>query len=188
MDKYEIGIRLGGYPKKYLKALTCEISKKFQIKKNKKIVPHLNFLRPFTTNNETELIENFGKTLSKYNQLITYTLEGFGTFENKEKVFYGKIKSNPQIENMINDLEKSLEENINFINPKIKLPEEKQKINLHCSIISKGVNKYFSEIDYFLNKQKFSKNITHPLLRVYLLRNKFILREFDFYLNENLDE
>lgn len=187
MANYEIGTRLKGYSRDYLKALTCEISKKFDMGNlTKRIVPHLTFLRPFATNSEQELIEVFEEILSKYNEPINYTLEGFGTFENEEKVVYGKIKSNFQIENIINDLEKSLEKNIRFLNSRIRLPQEKNKINLHSSIISKGANKYFSEIKDFLKKQNF-REMTHALLRVYLLRDKIILREFDFYLNENLE-
>jgi len=187
MDKYEIGTRLKGYSKNYLKALTCEISKKFNATDlEKKIVPHLTFLRPFKTENEPELIGLFEEILSQYKESINYSLEGFGAFKNKEKVFYGKIGSNPQIEDMINNLENSLEENINFIHPQVRLPEDKNKINLHCSIISSGVKEYYSEISDFLDKQNF-KEIVNPLLRVYLLKNDFILREFDFYLNLNLE-
>ncbi len=187
MTNYEIGTRLKGHLQDYLKALTCEICKEFQIGNlDKRMVPpHLTFLRPFSTNNEEELIRIFEETLSQYKEPINYTFKGFGTFENKEKVVYGEIKSNPQIENMIGNLERSLEKNICFINPQIRLPREKNKTNLHCSIISKGANEDFLEIEDFLKKQNFQEE-THPLLRVYLLRENLILREFDFYLNKSL--
>jgi len=188
MDRYHIGIRLKGYARDYFKALTCAISKKFDLDalSEKRIVPHVTLLRPFTTNNESGLITSFGEVLSNYTNPIFYNLNGFGVFDNEEKVIYAKLDKNSDLEDIALDLESGLSNKIKFLVDKIKLPSEEDRLNLHCSIASKGINKYFNEIEHFIEGQNFPKT-TCPLLRIYLLKNNFILREFDFYLKKNLE-
>lgn len=193
VDKYEIGARLFGHSKEYIKSLTCKIVQKFDLDyyAKKDIVPHLTFIRPFSTENEGKLIDSFENILRKYSDWpIIFNMKSFGFFNNKEKVFYVNVEKNSTIEEMIQSLEHSLNGEVDFFYPKIRLPEEKDSINLHCSIVDRGVNKYPREIQNFLDKQDFGK-FKHPLLRVYLLKNdckkKLILREFDFYLNECLE-
>lgn len=186
MDKYEIGIRLKGHSKDYLKALSCEIHKKSGKTLEKRIIPHLTLLRPFEANQENELIDIFGNTLSKQSEPITYTINGFKTFKNREKVIYADIKYNPKIIGIINDLENSLEETIKFRHPRIQTPEDKNSINLHSTIIDKITDEEYPAIQEYFNQQQFQP-ITQPLFRIYLLKNKFILREYDFALNQNLE-
>ena len=193
MNKYHIGVRLKGYSKDYVKSLFCSISNRCGLNEFNQCIPHFTFVRPFSTKDEAEVIKLFDETLSKYSIVnlgkpIIYGIEGFGIFDNKEKVIYAKLEKNESIENIIGDLENSLEGKVSYFGDKIQLPEE-EGINLHCTIVSRGVNSsYFSVLD-FLNSQSFEK-IRQPLLRVYLLKNnsnlkhKLILREYDFYLND----
>jgi len=188
MNKYHIGIRLRGYAKDYLKALTCEISKNFCLETllEKQIVPHITLLRPFTTENESKLVKSFGNVLSKYNKPIFYELNGFGVFENEEKVIYAKVNNNSDIEDLNFNLEWELTNKINFLESKPISPPNLNMRTFHCSVVSEGINQYFNEIKSFIENQPFPKTIC-PLFRVYLLRDKFILREYDFYLNKNLE-
>ena len=184
--KYHVGIRLNGYARDFIKALTCEISKQFDLNNlEKRIVPHITLLRPFSVKDEEKLVHSFEDTLSKYENPMFYTINGFGTFENEEKVIYSKIEKNKQIEEIIFDLEKSFGDNINYLSQKINLPSEKENTNLHCSIVAKGANAYFDYIKDFIKKQNFPEQV-QPILRIYLLRNDFILKEHDFYLEKSL--
>ena len=184
MDKYEIGTRLTGYPKDYITSLTCRINHKYELMQGKKFVPHLTFLRPFETRDEQNLIETFNEVLCEFNSPISYSLDGFNIFKNQNKVVYANIEKNFEIEGIINSLEESLQENISFIHPKIFLPGE-EKTNLHCAIASRDVNEYYSDILQYLDRQDFEP-LEQPLYRVYLLRNKLILREYDFALRRSL--
>lgn len=185
MARYHIGTRLRGYPKDYLKALSCEISKKYNLNSEKKIVPHLTFVAPFETDGESELVKSFDETLSKYSVSksapIIYDIDGFGVFDNDEKVIYANIKRNESMEKIILDLRNSLEGKINSLSD-----IEYDEINLHCTLAGEGINSYCEDIMKFLNEQNFEKT-RHPLFRVYLLKNNFILREFDFYLGKSLE-
>jgi hypothetical protein len=189
MDRYHIGTRLRGYPKNYIKALSCEISKKFNLTGlEKKIVPHLTFIAPFETRNEKEVVNIFSRTLSKYSFSklkfpIIYDIDGFGCFDNQEKVIYANIKSNEFIEEIVSDLKHSLNEQINYCDGN---SFNESGINLHCTIVGKDVNPYYKDIMKFLDEQPFEKT-KHPLFRVYLLKNSFILREYDFYLEKSLE-
>ncbi len=186
MDKYEIGTRLRGYPKEYLKDLALESHKIVLRDPEGDTVPHLTFLRPFYTSNEEKLINKFEKILSSYTEPILLKLNGFGIFDNEKKVIYGNLQKNEKINQMITTLEKGLEGLIKFKDKKIQLPEEKNRINLHSTIIRNLSEKEYIKVKNFIDIQKFDP-ITQPLFRTYLLKNNHILREFDFYLNENLE-
>jgi 2'-5' RNA ligase len=184
---YHVGIRLHGYAKDFIKALTCEISKNFNLGNlEKRIVPHMTLIRPFTTENEIELVDSFEETLSAYKNPLFYTLKGFDVFENNEKVIYSRVEKNPEIEKIISGLEKSFGNNIHYANEKINLPSDENEINLHCSIIDKNANAYLDYIKNFVSQQKFPEQV-QPVFRIYLLKNNFILREYDFYLKKSLE-
>jgi len=195
MDKYEIGTRLFGNSKQYIKSLRSKIIKEFNlgIYNNKRFPPpHVTFFRPFCSEDESGLVSNFKSVLSKYSGCpINYKIKGFGFFDNPENVFYAKIEKDSLIEKIIFDLENNLKGNIEYLFPKVYLPKEENKINLHCSIIPKGANLFADKINAFLEDQKFEKKFPEGfenyLLRFYLLKNNLILQEFDFSLNKSLN-
>jgi 2'-5' RNA ligase len=183
--KYEIGTRLRGFAKNHIRNLNEKLSEDFNMKKEEKIIPHLTFLRPFYTQNEEQLISNFNQTLQKQKDPIYFTINNFGIFRNEQKTFYANIKQNPQIENLIGRLENSLEGIITYRDQKISLPEEENSINLHSTILKIPDYLLPRTIEY-INKNPLKK-IEQGLLRVYLLKDKKILREYDFFLEKSLE-
>jgi 2'-5' RNA ligase len=58
MDKYHIGTRARGFAKNFFKSLHDKTQKKY--------VPHITLIRPFTTENEEGLINIFKKTIEEF--------------------------------------------------------------------------------------------------------------------------
>lgn len=171
MDKYHIGIRLRGFSKSFFKVQKAKINNN-----DMKYVPHTTLLRPFYTTNENELIKIFTNTLSQYTNPISFQIININYFNNNKYIIKAEIKKNPKIENIIHSLEGNLEKIINFKHPKIE-----NRINLHTTI-SKEEN-----LSIMQNLDQSILPIDQYLLRIYLLKNKKILREYDFYLNKSLE-
>ncbi|MDP2629066.1 MAG: 2'-5' RNA ligase family protein [Nanoarchaeota archaeon] len=174
MDKYHIGTRARGFVKEYLREIKNDVDKE---QTQKKYVPHMTLIRPFTTKNETRLIETFENFCSQQKELIPFTIEDFDAFYNPERIFYVKIRENQKLVDFINSLETSLIGKIKYIQKEIK---EDNGRTLHLTI-SQGIPDF--KVFRKLNKQL---PIDQYLLRVYLLKNKLILREYDFPLERML--
>lgn len=185
-DSYHIGIRLRDFPKDYIKHLTCKLALTFGIDESyeSQIVPHITLLRPFNAKNENKLIRLFGDFLSHEQPPINYKIEGFEVFDNEPPVFYAKISKNLRLEKIIKNLETSLSKEIEYTSQKISLPGEKET-NLHVTILSKGTKQLGGRIKDILGDEPFSP-IEQLVSRIYLLKNKSILREYDFYLRKSL--
>lgn len=171
MNKYHIGIRFRGFAKGFFKDQKLEIHND-----DLKYVPHATLLRPFYTTNENKLIEEFNNTLSKIKAPIKYTISEFEHFNNNKKIIFGKIEKNIEIERIIYSLEDNLKDCTKFIYTRMG----DGKINLHTAI---------SEEENISSMNKLEHSvlpIDQYLLRIYLLKNKLILREYDFYLNQSL--
>ncbi|MFA5484772.1 MAG: 2'-5' RNA ligase family protein [Candidatus Pacearchaeota archaeon] len=189
MDKYHIGTRLAGYPRNYIKDLALFLDEKSGKRFSERIVPHLTFIPPFIIDNEEEVINIFNSTLSKFNKdLTTYKINGFGFFTKPEPVFYANIEKNEKINKMIKSLENNLENKITYLSEKISDIGETNKY-LHVTVSKdfnpEEFNNIISSIDEYTNKYKF-REMEHPLFRIYLLKNKYILREHSFALEESL--
>ena len=186
MDKYHVGTRLKGDAKDYIKSLSLQTSRYFtKLEDRKRIVPHMTWIRPFTTDNENELIQTFDKTLKCFNSPIIYKIIGLNTFEKPQRVLYAEVKPNREINKMVNELEKNLEEKINYLSEKASNPDDKNDLNLHFTISNNIPEDHFTKIKSYLKTKDFL-SIQHPLYRVYLVKNNLLLREYDFALNESL--
>ncbi len=187
MDKYEIGTRLREDAKKYIKSLSAQTSKIYtNFEDRKRIVPHMTFIRPFTTHDERGVIETFNHVLSKFDEPIIYQISGLDTFDEPERVLYASVDENPKINSMLLGLEGELESKTNYLSKKASSIGDKHDINLHFAIARNIPKDTFREIKSFLNSRTFSP-IEHPLYRVYLLKNNLILKEYDFALKRSLD-
>jgi 2'-5' RNA ligase len=170
MDNYNIGIRLRGFSKRFFR------EEKEKINNDEgKYVPHITILRPFCTNNESELIKIFEQTLVKYEDPIQFQITDFDYFNNDKKILYGRIKDSGELREIRNGLNNSLEEIINFKHPKIG-----NDYNPHVTISIEENENSLDKLD------KEDLPINQYLLRICLLKNKLVLREYDFYLKKSL--
>jgi hypothetical protein len=188
MDKYHIGTRLRGDAKDYINSLALQTSRKYINPENyRKIVPHMTWMRPFTTSDEKSLINDFGKTLSNFTEIPTfYKIIGLDLFEEPEKVLYAGVLPNKNIMNMIRTLEDNLEDKIEYFSEKASSPKDKNEMNLHFTISKDIPKKHSIRIRNYLESRIFQP-MELPLYRAYLLKNGLILKEYDFALKKNLD-
>jgi 2'-5' RNA ligase len=188
MDKYHIGTRLRGEPKDYIKSMILQTSRRYANPEiYKKIVPHMTFIRPFTTSDEKELIGRFNNTLSNFTEVpIFYKIIGLDLFEEPERILYASVLPNKGINNIIKNLEDNLEDKIEYLYEKASSPKDKDEINLHFTIAKNIPKNHFLKIRNYLNSRVFAP-MELPLQRVYLLKNDLILREYDFALKKNFD-
>lgn len=186
-SKYHIGTRLYGYTKEYAQALQGILAKRLGLGdyNTERTPPHVTFIRPFRTNNETRVKEAFEQSLQEIKEPIIYEVQGFNYFDNKTPVLYLEIARNGQIQEMIGGLEQVLEPHIEYLHPKVSLPGE-ERINLHVSVLAKKTEGLKEEIQQATTEYPFWP-VRQALLRVYLLKDKRILREFDLTRGENLD-
>ena len=160
--------------KTYLKRMIYEINRKFKVGKRKN-VPHITLAGPLTTNYEKRLISDFARVCSE-TRLMKFTLRGFGTFDSN-RVVYVNIGASERF----NEFRIKLS---NTIRPYCKLKphdkrEDKEKFGYHSTIAMKISQDKFNKIKNYINsKQK--PNFTQVVMRVTLLKNGKILREYDF--------
>jgi len=174
MDKYHVGIRIRGFAKKYLRKIRHNLTSEDS---EEKYIPHITLIPPFKTNNEERLITTFEEVCSNQKELISFSINGFGAFYNPKKIFYAVIEKNPELEKLIEAFENNLEKNVVYLKEKINPEKEK---NLHLTIMQ-GIPPKIT----LTNLNSVGK-IEQYLLRVYLLKNKLILKEYDFALEELL--
>ena len=173
-NKYHIGIRLRGFSRRFLK----EKRNFFDVEEGK-YVPHITLIRPFHTKNEKEVSEIFEKTCSEQKEPMKFNLGDFDLFDlfgDEEKVVYIKVNSGKNMNLFVDSLEKNLEDKIIYEEEKIS----KKRI-LH---VTAYIGKDYKKIINFTNEK--NSTIYQYLLRTYLLKNKKILFEYDFFLKDLL--
>ncbi len=188
MDKYHIGTRLRGDAKDYIKSMALQTSRRYTNSENwKRIVPHMTLIRPFTTSDEKEVINNFEKTLSQFTEIPTfYKIIGLDLFEEPERILYATVLPNKKINNIIKELENNLEDKIDYLYEKASSINDEKELNLHFTIAKDIPKNHFLKIRNYLDSRMFAP-MELPLHRAYLLKNDKILREYDFALKKDLD-
>ncbi len=177
-DNYLIELRLNGRVKKYAKRLIFEVSEKFHVygATHKPPVPHSTLFGPFQTRNPEGMVETVVSICKKYD-LITYKISGFNHFDKpKGKVIYLDIDASPELQNLRRDISKALM-------PFCTLRKEndwdrKKDFQFHITIAFKDIDKKFKEIFSYL-KRKEEPQIPQTLIRVTIIRNGLIFKEFD---------
>ncbi|MDP3965966.1 MAG: hypothetical protein Q8Q04_00360 [archaeon] len=175
MNKYHIGTRLRGFSKKFLK----EKRSLFSETEDVHYVPHITFVRPFFALNETLLVENFEDTCKRYVKPMKFNIENFDLFdliENEKKVLYSKVNPDKKMNSFIESLEKNLSGIISY---EENSPSDRR--NLHATVY---IGENYKEIKKFIEEDFF---IDQYLLRTYLLKDKKILYEYDFFLQKLLN-
>lgn len=160
--------------KKYLKGMIYDVNHKFHIGKRRHI-PHITLVGPLTTNNERKLISDFAKICSE-TKLMKFKGNGFGTFDSN-KVVYVNIGASERL----NEFRVRL---VNILKPYCKLQSQDKrtdddKFGYHSTLAMKLSDNEFSRIKSYIQTQP-KPNFSQVVMRVTLLRNGKILREYDF--------
>lgn len=182
MALYLIQFRINGYAKNYLKNLIFDVSKKFNVHgmTRKHVVPHITLFGPFTTTHEKDVLNTITTVVKNYER-IHFKLKGFGEFHNK--VIYVNIEPSEELKNFRRELSKELISLRKYlIIKKVKTINEydyNKDFAFHSTIAFKDIDKKFHKIFSYM-KSKEEPNINQILLRITILKNGKILREYDF--------
>jgi|SRR3989344_2667813 len=158
----------------YLKGMIYGINRRFGVGKRKH-VPHITLVGPITTNNERRLIADFSRICSK-TELMKFKGNGFGTFDNNRVVFVNIGASEKLNEFRINLVE-NLRSYCNLQSQDKK--KEIERFGYHSTLAMKLEQNEFNSIKNYI-KNKSVPNFTQIVMRVTLLKNGRILREYDF--------
>lgn len=161
--------------KKYLKGMICEINRKFKVGKRKH-VPHITLVGPITTRDEKQLISDFARICSE-TKLMKFKLKGFGTFDNN-RVVYVNIEPSERLNDFRVKLAKTLRKYCQLKKSQDKR-EDKDRFGYHSTIAMKLCPDKFNAIKRYINR-KPKPNYSQIVMRVTLLKQGRILREYDF--------
>jgi 2'-5' RNA ligase len=150
------------------------INRNFGVGKRKH-VPHITLVGPLKTRNEKKLISDFAKICS-HTKLMRFKGKGFGTFDNN-RVVYVHIGASEKLNDLRNNL-------VSALRPYCSLqPHDKKqdadRFKFHSTLAMKLNQDEFQLIKNYINK-KPAPNFTQIVMRISLLKNGRILREYDF--------
>jgi 2'-5' RNA ligase len=181
---YLLELRLSGSARKYVKDIVFNVARKFDVKgvtKNK-VVPHVTIIGPLKTNYEQKLIHEIIETCKKYD-LMTIKFSGFTSFGNwlrGNRVLAIKIEQSSELELLRIELVAKL---LGFC----QLSKfDTRKWKPHATIAFKDISKKFGQIKAYLENRSCPE-IQHYVLRITLLKNARILREYDFLQHRTLN-
>jgi 2'-5' RNA ligase len=174
---YLIEIRLFGRAKEEIREITKAISEKYKIPISQHIVPHITLIGGFSTTDENQLIKDFN-LMCCCNGLFGYIIEGKGAFYNNG-VIYSDVRPSEELINFRRELRDRLKKYC--ILPEIDF---KEPFMFHVTILN-HVDKH--KIKYIMQNFDFDRRYSHRMLRVTLLKNGKILKEYDFCLRRMLN-
>ncbi len=176
MANYLIEFRLHGYAKKYAKGLIYEVARKFRVSgvTRKRPVPHIALFGGFTTRHERSMISEVEDVGRKY-FLVPFRVRGFNYFDNNiNKVIYIDIDSSEELE----QIRWEIAERLLKITQTKSVHDVKKNYSFHTTTAFKDIDRKFPKIWGYL-KTKKAPNINQHLLRITILKNGKILREYD---------
>ena len=158
----------------YLQSMIYGINRKFGVGK-KKHIPHITLVGPLTTNNEKRLISDFTRICSE-TPLMKFKGKGFGTFDSN-KVVYLNIAPSEKLNEFRIKLSDSLREYCKLQSQDKR--KDKDKFGYHSTLAMKLNPREFNSIKNYI-KNKPAPEFTQIVMRITLLRDGRILREYDF--------
>ena len=177
MTYYLIEFRFQGNARKDVKSLILEVKRKFRVR-TKRDIHHITLIGPLFCNNERKLVNIFEHTCKKYN-LMSFRVKGFCSFF-WNRVLYFNIEPSDELEKFRVDLSNQLK---SFC--KLNVYDYKNKFYYHATIVKKiGFLKYFKIKSYIAKKQV--PKLKQFVVRVTLIKNQIILREYDFLQKKSL--
>ena len=181
MTHYLIEFRFQGKARSELKRLIWDVDKKWSLGRadKKRPVPHISLVSPFTTENEQRLIRDFYNICSG-NPVMNFSVRGFNTFE-ENRVMYVDIHPGKQLEKFRWHLSKKLRSYCD-----LKPIDCKRKYYFHSTIAFKLSPQKFQQVKSYI-QSKSRPDFRHAVVRITLLRNSSILREYDFMQRKMFD-
>lgn len=177
MTHYLIEIRIFGTAKYEFKRLIREVNRLFGVRSHRP-VPHISLAGPFYTRDEKRLIYDF-EELCANQPIMTFGVKGFGTFDDNRVVFIN-IKPDKNLVAFRWELAERLRDYCN-----LRSYDNQRDFRFHSTIAMKLSPDKFNRIKKYV-ETKPEPEFIHCVMRVTLLKNSKILREYDFLLNRSL--
>jgi len=181
---FYIGFRFHGYPKRYLKGLIHEVSRKFRVKRaiKERPVPHMTLYGDSQTTNMSKVFDAIERVGKRYT-LVPFAVKDFDWRHGREgKVIAASIVASPELKNLREELARELS--------KISTPgpwDTMADFWFHTTIAFKDIDDQFNQIWHYLMKKEVP-HINQHLLRITVLnKDRKILREYDLMLKRWLD-
>jgi len=180
MTHYLIEFRFFGKAKHEFKRLIWEIDRRFRLghARRHRPVPHITLVGPFYTRDEKRLISDFEELCAKQ-RIMTFKVKGFDKFDENRVVVY-KIEPDKNLDEFRWELSKKLR---NYCN--LRPYDLERKFYFHSTIAMKLYPDKFEKIKDYIS-EKPEPEFTHCVVRVTLIKNSKILREYDFFLGKLL--
>jgi calcineurin-like phosphoesterase family protein/2'-5' RNA ligase len=177
MSRYLIEYRFFGKEKLEIKKLIWEIDRIFNLRIGHRPIPHVS-LAEISTREEERLISDFEELCDKQ-QIMTFKVKGYGTFDDTQVVFIN-IEPDENLDAFRWELSKRLREYCS-----LKPYDLERKFNFHATL---AMNLHQDKLDAIKKyiQAKPELEFTHCVMRVTLIKKQKILREYDFLLKRLL--
>jgi hypothetical protein len=144
-----------------------------------KSFPHITLVGVFKTNNERKLIKDFNRTCSNF-PIMHFSIDGFGTFKDTGVVFLNILPDD--------NLRKFRWVLANQLKKYCQMSKYDYDgyngFNFHSTIAMRLNNKEIADTIKIVNK--FNYDYKYTMVRITLLKNGKIHREYNFFLRESL--
>jgi 2'-5' RNA ligase len=186
MANYFIEVRIMGQMKHEIRAITYDVRRNCHIRGSKPI-PHISIVSNPTPDNprqyEKKLIYDFISICSNYS-VMELQFNGFGSFPNYNANGVAKINVKPSKELLALrwDLISHLK---NYCQLDRRFDAKKDYYSPHITIAMNLNQNQLSRVMTYLSHKNQPKN-HHYMARATLLKNRRILREYDFFLKRPL--
>jgi hypothetical protein len=181
LTHYLIEIPFQGQAKEDVKQLISKIDRKFNLgyfRKHKKI-PHISLVGPFTTNSEERLIRDF-KNICEHQLFSSYKLKGFGFFKDNRVIFIN-TKSNVKLDDFRWKLSQSLQPYCS-----LRPFDYEENFDFHATLALDLDSEKYTQIKNYVTTLN-EPELKQFVMRVRLLKNSRILREYDFLQRRTLN-
>lgn len=158
----------------YIESMIYGINKTFGVGK-KKHIPHITLVGPIETKKEQKLIYDFARICSE-TPLMKFKSRGFGTFDSNRVVFVD-ISAGEKLNEFRIKLTEALKSYCSL--PQHNKRKEGDKFGYHSTLAMKLTPEKFNSIKNYI-KNKPAPDFTQIVMRVTLLKDGKILREYDF--------
>jgi len=180
MTRYLIDIRLMGSVKQQIRTLSDHLQEKFSLG-NKLVIPHITLAGPFSTNDETKLVEDFTRVCTDQKEVPKYELGGYGFF-NDSRVVFVMITPDVNLKQFRYQLSRAISPYCSLRKYDLDPAEE---FTFHATLAMKLDWLTFRRIKWYFRGQESVIYRHHPI-RATLIRNSKIICEYDFIKNRML--
>lgn len=177
MPIYYIQFRFISTTKGKIRQLISELNTRFHLKHERE-VPHITLAGPFHTSDENRLTQTFHEICNN-SPLMHFKVNGFGFFDEKRVVFL-----TVQPDQALDGFRRKLFRSLQSFN-RLSTYDYNKEFDFHATIKKNLPADVFNDMKHFLQTKEL--NFNHLMVRCTLLKNGFILREYDFLLRRLLD-